>query len=237
MQKHKISNLNIIASTRPWNQDLPAQLQGITGERFQMISSPAELTVERLEQWRPRYIFFPHWSHKIPADVFENFECVIFHMTDLPYGRGGSPLQNLIERGIYETQISALKCIAEVDAGPIYGKRPLSLNGAAEEIYLRAAEVIETMIAEIIVENPKPVAQAGEPIYFKRRKPEQGNLHDAKTLQQAFDHIRMLDAEGYPHAYLNVGNYRLEFTRASRKSDSIIADVRITLQSENTEIE
>ncbi|WP_419176999.1 methionyl-tRNA formyltransferase [Desulfosediminicola sp.] len=237
MQKNNISNLNIIASTMPWNQDLPSRLQSLTGAKFQMISSPEELTAERLWQWGPKYIFFPHWSHIIPANVFENFECVIFHMTDLPFGRGGSPLQNLIERGIYETQISALKCIAEVDEGPIYTKRPLSLYGAAEEIYLRASGVIETMITEIVADNPKPVAQSGEPIYFKRRKPEQGNLLFATTLEQAFDYIRMLDAHGYPHAYIDVGNYRLEFTRASRKSDSITADVRITLKSKNPEVE
>ena len=56
-------------------------------------------------------------------------------MTDLPFGRGGSPLQNLITRGISKTKISALRCNEEIDAGPIYLKRPLSLHGSAEEIY------------------------------------------------------------------------------------------------------
>ena len=48
-------------------------------------------------------------------------------MTDVPFGRGGSPLQNLISRGIYETKISAFRCVAEMDAGPVYPKRPFSL--------------------------------------------------------------------------------------------------------------
>ncbi len=51
---------------------------------------------------------------------FFNFNCVVFHMTDLPFGRGGSPLQNLISRGIYKTKISAIKVVKEIDAGPIY---------------------------------------------------------------------------------------------------------------------
>jgi methionyl-tRNA formyltransferase len=154
-------------------------------------------------------------------------------MTDLPFGRGGSPLQNLITRGIYETQISALKCVEEVDAGPIYLKRHLSLHGAAEEIYIRASEIIENMIVEIIKTNPQTIAQVGEPTFFKRRKPEQGSLLTAESLEQVFDLIQMLDADGYPKAFINVGNLRLEFTRASRKSDSLIADVRITLQEKN----
>ncbi len=230
-----MDSLSIVASTQPWNKRLSGRLSYETGSRFHLISSPSGLIIDNLFQLNPKYIFFPHWPHIIPADVFEKFECVIFHMTDLPFGRGGSPLQNLIERGIYETQISALRCAAEVDAGPIYLKRPLSLQGAAEDIYLRASDVIEEMIVEIIKTNPSPIEQTGEPTYFKRRKPEQGNLLDTGTLEQAFDMIRMLDAEGYPHAFINVGNFRLEITRASRKVDSLFADVKISLQNKTTE--
>lgn len=230
-----MADLYVIASSKPWNRNLPANLHAATGQRFQLISNPAEITLERLAELGPRYVFFPHWSHRIPADVFRNFECVIFHMTDLPFGRGGSPLQNLIARGIYETQISALKCAEEVDAGSIYLKSSLTLHGAAEEIYLRGSKIIENMIVQIIKQNPLPKAQVGEPTFFKRRKPEQGNLHDAESLEQAFDLIRMLDADGYPNAFITVGNLRLEFTRASRKPDCLIADVRITLQDHNKE--
>jgi methionyl-tRNA formyltransferase len=224
-----------IASPKPWNKNLTARLNQKTGQNFHLISNQSDLFVNNLIELNLKRIFFPHWSHIIPSEIFEKFDCVIFHMTDLPFGRGGSPLQNLIERGIYETQISALKCAAEVDAGPIYLKRPFSLHGSAEEIYLRASDVIEEMIVEIIKINPLPIKQTGDPTYFKRRKPEQGNLLDTGTLEQAFDMIRMLDAEGYPHAFINVGNFCLKFTRASRKADSLVADVEITLQSKNTE--
>jgi hypothetical protein len=39
----------------------------------------------------------------------------------------------------------------------------------------------------------------------------------------------MLDGEGYPPAFLEVGKLRLEFTRASRKVGAVVADVRITI--------
>ena len=226
---------NVIVSSQPWNRNLPGNLHSATGQNFELVSSPTELTFENLSKLSPRYVFFPHWSHRIPSDVHLNFECIIFHMTDLPFGRGGSPLQNLIVRGIYDTQISALRCVDEIDAGPIYLKRPMSLHGAAKDIYLRASEIIESMIVEIIKTNPQSIAQVGEPTFFKRRRPEQGNLLDADSLEQAFDLIRMLDADGYPNAFINVGNLRLEFTRASRKPDSISAEVKITRQANNTE--
>ena len=219
----KVSSLVcILASNRRWNHGMVESLAARTGCRFELIADPQELTAERLASVNPRYVFFPHWSHRIDTSVFKQFECVIFHMTDLPYGRGGSPLQNLIARGISETKISALRCVEEMDAGPIYLKNPLSLHGSAEEIFLRAAEVIEDMIVEILNEQPEPVPQQGEPTVFKRRKPEQSNLAGVTTLEEAFDLIRMLDADGYPHAFLKIGPFKLEFTRASRKTDQVV---------------
>ena len=43
-------------------------------------------------------------------------------MTDLPFGRGGSPLQNLIVRGFEETMTSAIKVTKGIDTGDIYLK-------------------------------------------------------------------------------------------------------------------
>lgn len=197
-------------------------------EDFYFIEKKQELNIDYLKEINPRYIFFPHWSYKIPEDIFNNFECVLFHMTDLPFGRGGSPLQNLIIRGISHTKISAIKVIKEFDAGPVYLKKELCLNGNAEEIYLRASVIMSGMIDEIIEKEPLPIEQIGEPEFFTRRKPYMSNINELEQLVQLFDHIRMLDAEGYPKAFLESENFRFEFSRASYKSDnSIIADVRI----------
>lgn len=219
----------VIASHRPWNRDLATRLeQRCPGAAFQPIARPEDLTSPALAAIDPDMVFFPHWSHRIPADIFKAFPCILFHMTDLPYGRGGSPLQNLIVRGHSETMISALRCVGALDAGPIYLKRPLSLLGTAEEIFLRANRVIEDMIVEIVETRPVPVEQAGEPVVFHRRKPEDGDLRDVENLDRLFDCIRMLDADGYPPAFLEVGPFRLSFTRASRRADAVIADVRIS---------
>ncbi len=224
----------VIASARPWNAGMALRLARRTGCRIEHIASPRDLTLERLQALAPRFVFFPHWSHRIPAEIHRRFECVIFHMTDLPFGRGGSPLQNLIVRGIFETKISALRCVEEMDAGPVYLKRPLSLFGAAEEIYLRAASVVEDMVAEILARAPKPRPQRGAATVFRRRKRQDGALVAARSLPGAFDLIRMLDATGYPPAYVRVGAFRIEFTRASLKTDAVVADARITLAKSET---
>lgn len=180
-----------------------------------------------LDPMAPSYVFFPHWSWRIPADIHTRFSCVVFHMTDVPYGRGGSPLQNLIVRGHRETMLSALHCVEEVDAGPVYLKRPLSLVGTAEEILRRAAAVIEEMIVEIVETRPVPVTQVGPVVTFERRTPADGDLAPLTEVEQAYDHIRMLDGEGYPSAFLLTPSLRFEFRDARRDQDFVDARVRI----------
>lgn len=217
-----------VALSRKAYPTFGASLEALTGETFTFIEAKADLTLERLRALQPKYVFFPHWSYIIPASIFEEFECVIFHMTDVPFGRGGSPLQNLISRGIYETKISALRCEHELDAGPVYLKRPLSLHGTAEEIYIRAARQIETMIADMVNSKPIPQEQTGEIVAFPRRKPQESSIAELDSLEKVFDYIRMLDAEGYPQAFIETERLRFEFSRASLKPNEILADVRIT---------
>ncbi len=218
----------IIASSKVWDKNQIESISKSINAEFVHITEKEKLNYNFLMELKPRYVFFPHWSHIIPQDIYENFECVIFHMTNIPFGRGGSPLQNLIERGIYQTKISALKAVKELDAGDVYLKNDLSLNGSAEEIYIRATKIISDMIKTIIETRPKPVPQRGEVVEFKRRKPEQSNITNLDSLEKVFDYIRMLDAEGYPHAYIETDGLRYEFTRATLKKNCLLADVKIT---------
>ena len=220
----------VVASNRSLHKKFVSEIEQRTGETVIYIDDRSLVTCDNLKALYPKYVFFPHWSYIIPASVYKNFSCVIFHMTDLPFGRGGSPLQNLIVRGIYETQLSAIRCVETLDGGDVYLKRPLSLWGSAEEIFLRAAELVKEMIIEIVRSNIIPYPQQGEPVVFKRRKPSEGNIESLTDLERVFDYIRMLDADGYPPAFLETEYLRLEFSRASRRATEIVADVKISLR-------
>jgi len=177
-----------------------------------------------------RYIFFPHWSWIVPNEIIDAYECVAFHMTDLPYGRGGSPLQNLIERGHDSTKITAFRMTGELDAGPIYCKTEMSLDGAAHEIYTRAAEISLDLIAHIVANEPVPAPQNGGPTTsFERRHPEDSLIYTL-TIPELYDHIRMLDADGYPRAFLEWDDYRFEFRDAELVGEEVDAKVRISLR-------
>ena len=219
----------LLLSSRPWNAGLAERLRVSVERPVRLISQADKLSLETVLALNPEWIFVPHWSQLVPESIWSRWPTVIFHMTDLPYGRGGSPLQNLIQRGHSSTMLTALRCTAELDAGPIYGKERLSLMGTAEEILIRADDLIEAMIKRIVLNRPDPQPQQGEPVLFSRRKPEQSNLCHcpAGDLSASYDQIRMLDADGYPHAFLEVHGLRLEFRRVSRRCDGLHADVVI----------
>jgi methionyl-tRNA formyltransferase len=175
----------------------------------------------------PRYIFFLHWNEKVPREIWSRIECVCFHMTDVPYGRGGSPLQNLVVRGYRETKLSALRMVEELDAGPVYVKTPLSLSGRAEEIYLEAGRKSLELARWIAEEEPDPTPQQGEAVVFKRRAPAQSLLPDHGDISRLYDHIRMLDASGYPLAFVEHGAFRIEFFHANLENGEVRASVVI----------
>lgn len=220
---------NVILSEKPWNRTLATSLEQKTGAAWLLIDRREDFTAERLRTVAVERIFVPHWSYIIPESIFESYETIVFHMTDLPFGRGGSPLQNLIVRGFKTTKISALRVVRELDAGDIYLKRELDLSGSAHQIFERANAIIEEMILEIVTGNLKPAPQTGEPTFFKRRRPEESEVCHLRELQQMYDYIRMLDAEGYPHAFLTTEHFKFEFTEATyNDDDSVTARVRIT---------
>ena len=198
------------------------------------IKDKSDLTHNNLLQYNPDYVFFPHWSHIINEEVYGNFNCIIFHMTDLPFGRGGSPLQNLLERKIYKTKISAIKCTHGLDTGDIYLQRDFDISyGNAENIYLRAAEIISEMIDEMIVTNPIPKPQSGTVVSFKRRDTSQSNILPLNDLETVYNHIRMLDAPGYPRAFIKNDSVKYEFFNVEMKDNVLRALVEI--KRENNE--
>lgn len=218
----------VLLSSKKWHDSLFESLKNLIDAKWVRIYDQSEFSHQHLLKIQPDKVFIPHWSQIIPSDIYLNWECIVFHMTDLPYGRGGSPLQNLIERGHTETVISAIKVEKGLDTGDVYLKAPLSIQGTAEEIFIRASDVIEKMIEEIINTNPIPKKQEGEVTIFKRRKPEQSNIENLETIDQVYNFIRMLDCEGYPNAFIETKHFKIEFNKASYSNDIINAHVRIT---------
>jgi methionyl-tRNA formyltransferase len=218
----------ILLTDKEWHDQLFDHLNGMSDAKWHRIRYKKDFTAEKLGVIKPDQIFIPHWSYIIPAAIYDAYECIVFHMTDLPVGRGGSPLQNLIVRGFKETKITAIKVAKGIDTGDIYLKKELDLGGTAHQIFVRSAVIIEQMIREIIQDQPIPVSQKGDIIEFKRRTPADSDLSSISSLNKVYDHIRMLDCDGYPLAFIETQGLRLEFKDAVFIDGKLEANVRIT---------
>ena len=217
----------VVAGCKPWSRTVYQETISKLPGRWEFVGAEEELTAEYVRRVGPRYIFFLHWSWIVPEAIVNNYECICFHMTDLPYGRGGSPLQNLITRRHRTTKLTALRMTPEIDAGPVYFKEDLSLDGSAGEIYLRANRLAARMITRVAELQPQPAPQTGEPVYFKRRKPEESRIRATESVAELYDFIRMLDAEGYPHAFLDHAATRYEFSQAVLEEGRLTATATI----------
>ena len=225
----------IVASCKPWNESDFNLVKSEIEADWHWVNTQDQL-LQALNTCIPRYIFFLHWNWFVAEEIWKKHECVCFHMTDVPYGRGGSPLQNLIAAGHKATKLTALRMVTDMDAGPIYAKKPLSLDGRAESIYKRAGELSFEIIRWMVANEPTPVAQQGEVVLFKRRKPAQSSLPAKGNLETVYDHIRMLDAPSYPLAFIEHGELRLEFSNAVFEGDDLTADVKISkIKPQSTE--
>jgi len=224
----------LIVTTKEWNKSNAIIYKSQNPQHnIEIITKNNDFTLENIKNFNPDMIFFPHWSWLIPKEIYEDYECIVFHMTDLPYGRGGSPLQNLISRNIKHTKISALRVDGGIDTGNIYLKEPLDLYGSAEEIFVRASRIIfDKMIPHIVNNRPTPIPQEGTIETFQRLSQKDNELKPEFDLNKIYNYIRMVDGEGYPNAFIKFGDYKIKFSRASLKHNKIVATVEIEKEEE-----
>ena len=176
----------------------------------------------------PDWIFFFHWSHIVNESVWKNFRCVTFHTSNLPYDKGGSPIQNQILKGIKKSKVNAIKMTGNIDSGPVYCSSSVTLQGSLTDIWLSIADQAKNLIRNCTEKNVKPVAQEKSNIkHNQRRKTSSIPVSSISEIIELYDHIRMLDAEGYPNASIKLGNFLIKFSRASIENKKIRCDALI----------
>ncbi len=215
----------LVCNSRHW-----FKLKGVLSvtNTVKLVMREEELTLDLVDDFKPDYIFFPHWNWVVREDIYKNYECVVFHTAPLPYGRGGSPIQNLIMKGFESSPVCAIKMTAKLDAGPIYSSMDVGLEGNLNSIFSRLNDAVNELIAKIISENPEPKAQVGEPYVFKRLTQSDNEIPEGLNLEKIYDRIRMLDHPDYPNAFIMYGDVKLEFYNGSLEGDSLEVKCKIT---------
>lgn len=148
-------------------------------------------------------LFILSYLRIIPLETL-NFhdQNIVIHGSDLPSGRGFSPLSWQILQNPREVTFTLFEAAEEVDAGDYYLKRSLSLDGTElfHEWRAKSGALIAEMALEFLERHTElpPIAQEGEATTYRRRKEEDDEVLPEESLAQIFDKLRICDPDSYP---------------------------------------
>ena len=208
----------------------------ISNYKFFLIKNKKQLNIKFLKSINPKFIFFPHWNWKVPKDIFLKYNCILFHTSDLPKGRGGSPIQNLIIDNKKTSPVCAIQMIEEIDAGPEYGRKNISLDGNITEIFNRIQLAVDHLICIILKKKKKALPQKGKITYYKRREKSDSQIMPDENIIKIYNKIRCVDGLDYQKSFIDYGINRLEFSNAKKYKTHIKSEVTITKKKKYEEI-
>lgn len=139
---------------------------------------------------------------------------VVVHQSDLPKGRGFSPLTYQILEGKNDIIVSALEAVEKVDAGPIYYKDILHFEGheLIDELLSASAEMSLKMCKRFLREPnpPIPKEQVGDPTFYPRIRPKDSIIDPNKSIAEQWNRLRVADPMRHPTYFDHLGHrYKL----------------------------
>jgi len=132
----------------------------------------------------------------------QNENNIVIHASDLPHGKGFSPLQWQILEGKTQILLTLFEATEEVDAGPFYLKSPIQLEGT--ELYNELRQILGDKIVEMAThyirnfENMRPIKQNGAETFYPKRTINDDRLDTSKSIEEQFNHFRIADNEKHP---------------------------------------
>jgi len=171
-------------------------------------------------------LFLVSCSEFISVDVRDRFgSCLVLHASDLPKGRGWSPLVWQVLEGKNDIVVSLLEAADSIDTGKIWFQCVMNLEGheLADEINIKLFE-LELRLMDYAVENNgkiTPVEQKkGEATYYPKRAPDDSRLEPNATIAEQFELLRICDNERYPAFFKFRGHeYEIKISKRNKVSD------------------
>lgn len=137
-----------------------------------------------------------------PEILARNPHNLVVHASDLPQGRGFSPVVWQILDGRDTIPVTMIFAADEVDAGEIVMKDSLTLSGHElnDEVRAKLGAAIVKMCGDYLdlPEPPSGTPQAGEPSWYDRRRAADSRLDPEKSIAEQFDLLRVVDNDRYP---------------------------------------
>lgn len=148
---------------------------------------------------------------QIFKELHLNKHNLVVHESDLPEGKGWSPLTWQILEGIDKIPLTLFEASREVDAGAIYAKEYIDLEGheLLDEIKHKQGLKTKKLILDFVEKYPnvKASPQEGESTYYPKRTPKDSELDIGKSIKDQFDLLRVCDNERYP-AFFKIDGFK-----------------------------
>ena len=135
---------------------------------------------------------------------------LVVHESDLPKGKGWSPLTWQVIEGKNKIPITLFEANKNVDSGNIYIKDFIELSGDELINEIREKQALKTfdLVYRFLEKSHKipPVKQFGEETVYPRRDSTSSELDVKKTLEEQFNLLRVVDNEKYPAFFYYMGS-------------------------------
>ena len=143
---------------------------------------------------------------------------IVVHASDLPQGRGFSPLVWQILEGKNTIPVTMIAMANEVDSGDVLMQRHLKFQGHElnDEMRNDLGQMIVDMCFDMATDDTPPPAcpQQGDSSWYDRRRPDDSRLDPQKSIAEQFNLLRVVDNQAYPAFFeLNGQRYTLTITR------------------------
>ncbi|MDA7512449.1 formyltransferase family protein [Verrucomicrobia bacterium] len=148
-------------------------------------------------------LFILGYLRIVPKDCLEEHsQNFVIHGSDLPLGKGWSPVAWQILEAKQEIVFTLFEATEGLDAGDIYLQRSLSMNGHElfHEWRQMQWDLTSSMVKECIetFDALIPRKQHGEDSFYPRRTHENDLLDATQPLQDQFNLLRVCDPDQYP---------------------------------------
>ena len=138
---------------------------------------------------------------------------LVVHESNLPTGKGWSPLTWQIINNINVIDVCLLEAEVKADSGMIYLREELKFEGneLIEDLRSMQANATINLCNKFIKTYPDIIKhgkkQHGEETFYKRRVPECSRLNPKDTIENQFNLLRVVDNDMYP-AFFDLKGYR-----------------------------
>ena len=131
---------------------------------------------------------------------------LVIHESDLPKGKGFSPVQWQILEGKNDIPICLIEASEKVDSGDILLKSIFSVSkhDLFDEIRVKQAKATIDLVVEFLALYPdvERTPQMGESSIYKKRTEKDDELNIDNSIREQFDHMRIGNNEGWPSYFI-----------------------------------